>query len=276
MDNTIFCEFCGTPYNPEEGCCPICRAQPGASDNYMGDHFDYDERPVEEEEAERKPIGKKIVALLCLIALLIGFTGYILYSFELLPFLPSATAEDSEPKLIPCTQLAVDAAELTLNEVGQSVQLQTAVQPANTTDRIIFSIDDAAVASVTQDGTITAKGPGEASITILCGSYKAYCKVACTFEAPEPEPVPEPEPAPEAAEPLKISAEDISFFEVGENTMLRLTGGGTEIPEWESSDESIVLVDATGYVEAVGSGTATVSVTVGAEMVSCIVRCQFE
>lgn len=285
MNNTIICEYCGTLYNPEEGRCPICQGQPDNSDNYMGDHYDYDERPVEEETPERRPIGGKIVALIALILLFIGFTGYILYSFELLPFLKPAVEEEVLQN-IPCTELAVDAAELTLEEAGASIQLQTAVEPANTTDQIIFSVDDSTVASVTQDGTVTAKAPGETTVAIMCGKYTAYCTVICSFEADVPEPAPEPEPDPDpdadpgvpapGADPLAISAEDISFFEKTENTMLVLTGGDGSTPKWESSDESIVHVDQTGYVEATGSGTATVTATVGNETVSCIVRCQFE
>lgn len=280
MNNTIICEYCGTLYDPEEGRCPICQGQPDNSDNYMGDHYDYDERPMEEEAPERRPIGGKIAALIALILLFLGFTGYILYSFELLPFLKPAVEEEVIQN-IPCTELAVDAAELTLEEAGASVQLQTAVEPANTTDQIIFSVEDSSIASVTQDGTITAKAPGETTVSIMCGKYTAYCTVTCSFEAddPEPEPEPEPEPAPEPdpdAEPLSISAEDISFFEKAENTTLVLTGGDGSTPEWESSDESVVSVDETGYVEAVGGGTATVTATVGSESVSCIVRCQFE
>lgn len=279
MNNTIICEYCGTLYDPEEGRCPICQGQPDNSDNYMGDHYDYDERPMEEETPERRPIAGKIAALIGLIVLFLGFTGYILYSFELLPFLKPAVVEEG-PKNIPCTQLAVDAAELTLEEVGQSIQLQTAVEPANTTDQVIFSVEDSTIASVTQDGTVTAKAPGETSVAIMCGKYTAYCTVICSFEADTPEPEPEPEPDPgvpaPGADPLSISAEDISFFEQTENTMLLLTGGDGSTPEWESSDESIVRVDETGYVEAVGGGTATVTATVGSESVSCIVRCQFE
>lgn len=277
MDKTIICEFCGTIYNPNEGRCPICQGQADSSRNYMGDHFDYDERPLEEDTHERKPIAGKILALLGLVVLLVGFTGYILYSFELLPFLKPAVTETA-PKSIPCTQLAVDVSELIFSEAGASAQIHTAVQPANTTDQIIFSVEDSAIASVTQDGTVTAKAPGEATVTIMCGAYVAYCDVICSFEAeiPEPETTPEPEEPTPDAEPLSINFEDISFFEKTENTMLVLSGGDGSTPEWESSDEAVVRVDVTGYVEAVGSGTATVTATVGDESVSCIVRCQFE
>ena len=275
MDNLITCEFCGTVYNPADGPCPICQGQPEDLDNYMGDHFDYDERPVAENDAERRPIGGKIAALIALILLFLGFTAYLLYSFELLPFLKPAAA--SEPVQIPCTALAVDARELTLTEAGQTVQLHTVLEPADTTDRLIFSVDNSAVVSVTQNGSIVAKAPGEANITVICGGYIAYCKVICDFgEASSGDFEPEPEPEPEPGEPLRISAEDISFFEKGENTTLTLSGGDGSEPKWRSKDSSVASVDETGHVVAVGSGTVDVTATVGDETVTCIVRCQFE
>ena len=108
MDNLITCEFCGTVYDPSEGRCPICQGKPESAENYMGDHYDYDERPIEEEPAQRRK-GGKIIALLALILLFIGFAGYILYSFELLPFLkPTEPAPVQSTEPVPCTALSVD------------------------------------------------------------------------------------------------------------------------------------------------------------------------
>ncbi len=282
MDNLIVCEFCGTTYDPQDGCCPICQGQPTGTDNYMGDHFDYDERPLEDEELpERKPIGGKIAALLALLALLACFTGYILYSFELLPFLKTETPV-KEPELVPCTALAIDVTELNLTEPGQSVQLHTSVLPTDSTDRVIFSSDQPAIISVTQEGIVTAKAEGSGNITVLCGEYMAFCSVTCSFSKPEPAPEPEPEvkpepePAPADTQKLEISETDISFFAASESTTLTLSGGDGSAPVWESSDPKIASVDENGHVEALSKGNATITATVGSEKVSCTVRCQFE
>ena len=277
MDNLITCEFCGTVYDPADGRCPICQGKPESAANYMGDHYDYDERPIEEEPAPRRK-GGKILALIALILLFIGFTGYILYAFELLPFLKPETAAPAQTdELVPCTALSVDVAEITLSEEGQSAQIHAVAEPADTTDRIIFSADNSAAVSVTQDGTVTAKAPGESNVTVICGQYMYSCKVTCDFGTQSGETKePESEPEPSAHEPLAISETDISFFEKGENTKLTLTGGDGSDPEWRSEDSSIATVSSTGVVEAKGPGDVSVTATVGDETVECIVRCQFE
>ncbi len=275
MDNLITCEFCGTVYDPSEGRCPICQGKPENADNYMGDHYDYDERPVEEEPVRRRQ-GGKILALLALILLFLGFTAYILYSFELLPFLKPAAVEQTEEN-VPCTALSVDVSELTLTEEGQNARIQAVAEPSNTTDRIIFSADNASAISVTQDGTVTAKAPGEANVTVLCGKYIYTCKVTCDFGAQnEAEPKPAQVDESKPSEPLAISEEDISFFEKGETAKLTLTGGDGSEPKWSSADSSIATVSSTGEVVAIGAGEVTVSAMVGDEAVECIVRCQFE
>ncbi len=273
MDNLITCEFCGTVYDPAEGRCPICQGQPENTQNYMGDHYDYDERPVEEEPVRRRK-GGKIAALLALFLLFVGFTGYILYSFELLPFLkPGATAQEAE--LIPCTSISINTTELKLTEAGESFQILAAAVPSNTTDRIIFSADNSSVISVTQDGTVTAKAPGESVVNVICGDQVISCSVICDFGEQAAE-EPEPEPASEPSAPLTLSEYDISFFEKGETTRLTLIGGDGSDPEWRSEDSSIASVSSAGEVTAIGNGVVNITATVGDETVTCIVRCQFE
>ena len=277
MDKLITCEFCGTVYDPSEGRCPICQGKPENTENYMGDHYDYDERPIEEDSEPRRK-GGKVLALIALILLFIGFTGYILYAFELLPFLkPASSAPVQTDALVPCTALSVDVSEITLSEEGQSAQIHAVAEPADTTDRIIFSADNSTAISVTQEGTVTAKAPGEANVTVICGQYMYSCKVTCDFGTqPEENKEPETVPEPEVHEPLAISETDISFFEKGENTKLTLTGGDGSEPEWRSEDSSVATVSSTGVVEAKGSGDVTITATVGDETVECVVRCQFE
>ena len=209
MDNFITCEFCGTVYDPAEGQCPTCQGKPQDTKNYKGDHYDYDERPVEEEPVKKRR-GGKILALIALILLFLGFAFYIAYSFELIPFLkPTASAQSTA--LVPCTDLKADTSELNFTEAGQSATILTAVEPADTTDRVIFSVDNSAAVSVTQDGTVTAKAPGEANVAIICGKFRCDCKVVCNFgeqPAAEARSVPADNSSAPASERININTAD--------------------------------------------------------------------
>lgn len=71
--------------------------------------------------------------------------------------------------------LSSEVEELT---VGDTVELTATVTPVDTTDpTIIWTSSDEAVATVGEDGVVTAVGEGEATITATCGNVKAECTV---------------------------------------------------------------------------------------------------
>ena len=77
---------------------------------------------------------------------------------------------------IPCTGITLDQTELTFTAAGTQTLTPT-VTPENTTDTVVWSSDDAAVASV-DGGVVTAKANGIATITATCGAYSATCSVS--------------------------------------------------------------------------------------------------
>ncbi|MDE5829784.1 MAG: leucine-rich repeat protein [Duncaniella sp.] len=71
--------------------------------------------------------------------------------------------------------LSSDVEELT---VGDTVELTATVTPVDTTDpTVTWTSSDEAVATVGEDGVVTAVGEGEATITATCGNVKAECTV---------------------------------------------------------------------------------------------------
>ena len=77
-----------------------------------------------------------------------------------------------------------------------------------------------------------------------------------------------------------LSAEDLSFFHVGEVYNMRITytpANARGDVTWKSSNPNVASVSWNGVVTAVGPGTATITATVaGAGEKSCIFRCRFE
>ena len=78
-------------------------------------------------------------------------------------------------KQIHCTGLSLDITEITATAFGTQTITAT-VTPANCTDVLTWSSSNDNIASV-EDGIITLKGLGEATITATCGEHSATCIV---------------------------------------------------------------------------------------------------
>ena len=80
-----------------------------------------------------------------------------------------------EPVL--ATSVTLNATELTLL-VEETSKLEATVAPANTTDKtVVYESDNTDVATVAEDGTVTAVSVGTANITASCGDVSATCAV---------------------------------------------------------------------------------------------------
>ena len=61
---------------------------------------------------------------------------------------------------------------------GQTASIQAQVGPDNTTDKTVtWASSNEAVATVAQDGTVTAVAPGTAEISATCGGVTVICSV---------------------------------------------------------------------------------------------------
>lgn len=75
----------------------------------------------------------------------------------------------------PCTGIKLDRDTLTIAR-GETATLTATVEPADTTDKVVWSSADKTIATV-KDGVVTAVGQGETTITAACGDKTASCKV---------------------------------------------------------------------------------------------------
>ena len=88
-------------------------------------------------------------------------------------------------QLVSCKK-DIDVASVTVDktlavlEVGQTCQLSAQVQPADATDpTVMWTSDNPSVATITDDGLVTAVGAGEANITAAAGLFTSSCTVTC-------------------------------------------------------------------------------------------------
>lgn len=275
---------------------------------------DYDEE--EEEEAPRHNTFVVILLTILIVALL-GAAAFIYIRFfrpnmekeETVPTTAyvqekETTAPATEPT-VPCQHMAMtNAGVAELNAEGQQFLLHIKALPEDTTDPIIYISANESVATVTEDGKITAVSEGETVITISCGKQSIECPVIVkyveetvppTTEAPvetEPSETEEDtEDTEESEEPVDEAEEEQQTPAVNSNIQLKLNRYDIQLgvyyefrlvlecdlaPEdvvWTSEHPHIATVDEQGNVTAIKAGTTSVSAKYGDQEVSCIVRC---
>lgn len=228
------------------------------------------EEPVEEELEEEKPASssnKGLVIAIVLLILAILAVGVYIYINFLAPVLmpeqeasdvPSATAAQTVQQTIPCTKIVLDNLALTFTGSGASRNLISTLTPINTTDIVRFDSLDEAVATVDQNGLITAIGYGETTIVVTCGEVTAECMVIVNEDSPD----------------FSLNRDEIKFYAVGEEWTLYDGPVAVTDITWASDDPSVATVD-NGKVVAVGSGITTIYADYSGQMVSCIVVCEF-
>lgn len=90
-----------------------------------------------------------------------------------------ATASCTVTVLQPATSVTLNASSLDLN-VGDIYDLIETVNPENTTDIAVWTSSDESVATVDNNGIITALKPGNANITVTYGNVYATCVINVT------------------------------------------------------------------------------------------------
>ena len=167
--------------------------------------------------------------------------------------------EEPAPEPIPVIGVTLDKSELELTE-GDTAELVATVTPDDADNKnVIWSSSDESIATVDQDGKVTAVKEGVAVITVTTedGGKTATCEVTVRKkEEPAPDPIP--------VIGVTLDKTELTLIE-GETAELVATVTPDDADNknviWSSSDESIVTVDQDGKVTAVKEGVAVITVT---------------
>lgn len=266
---------------------------------------DDEELPEEEDEHRSNPV--LVVLLTIVIVALLGTIGFILFRYflpaqnkqqETTPTETVQTSETTETTIpaVPCTGISLTSGMPTLSQEGQFWLLHVIVMPEDTTDTLTYASMDESIATVNEEGRVTAVSEGETTIVVTCGSQKIECPVTVNYTVEETtEPVSTEEtqdsdgiaevvettaPAETAAavDPdvvLKLKKTDITFGRAGVYVDLQLDCSLTvDQVEWSSANPNVASVKD-GAVTAVGPGITTITVKYGDQTATCIVRCIF-
>lgn len=161
--------------------------------------------------------------------------------------------------LSPALAASVSVTGVSLNKTavtlapGETLTLIATVLPENASNRgISWSSNKTSVATVSTDGTVTAKDVGSATITAKTrdGSYSALCNI--TVEK-------------NYVTAVTIAPDTAAYLPVGSTHKLTATvtyahalSGNSGAVSWSSDTPSVATVSKSGLVTAVGEGTATI------------------
>ena len=147
----------------------------------------------------------------------------------------------------------VNAANVKLSEEqvtllnGQSKKLLLTIEPSDFTDEVTWKSSDTNIVTVDDNGNITAKSIGMATIKVIVGSLSTSCKV--TVEQPVTN--------------IWLNKNNVTM-EALETYQLTVEvypdNASNRDVEWSSSDSDIASVDQTGKVTSHKKGTATITV----------------
>lgn len=107
-------------------------------------------------------------------------------------------------KIIPIKSIAIDKQDSEL-VIGDKLQLGVVLNPEDTTEeleeKLVWSIDDEKVATIDENGVVTAIGLGTAKVTVKAGDMEATTTITVVEKKVEPEvPVDPEEPTEEVKE----------------------------------------------------------------------------
>ena len=158
-----------------------------------------------------------------------------------------------EAATVAVTGVSLDKTELSLTE-GGSATLKATVTPEDATDKTVsWKSSDSAVATVDENGKVTAVKAGSATITVTTkdGSKTATCKVTVVAGTV-------------AVTGVSLDKTSLDLYP-GEYAILNATVTPEDATDktvsWKSSDSAVATVDENGKVTAVKAGSATITVT---------------
>lgn len=163
-----------------------------------------------------------------------------------------AYTDNSDIKTVAVESVSLDKTEAVLKE-KETVKLNATVLPENADNKNVhFTSDNDAVATVDDNGLVTALSSGEAVITVITedGKKTAQCKITVEKEIIQLKTITITN-AP--AELEKGAQVQLGIKYIPDNTTQ------SKSVEWKTSDASVAVVSSTGLVTAKKTGTVTIT-----------------
>ena len=254
------CPKCGEMFSDSYRSCPFCLED---EEFFNGKKVRKHGRRVEKHKAP-SILGP---AMVLVVLLLVGYLGYSFLGGTIAdwfgddePAIDDPVNPD-DPSKDPGNKDPQPLAAITLDKTSLVIKKEeTAQLTASGAEGITWSSSDEAVATVDENGLVTAVGVGSATVTAKAdGASSAACVV--TVEGPAKD---------LTLQSIYGTKDDISIS-VGGGAPMEVVGTDSTV-QWSTEDSSIAAVDSGGYVKGVRSGKTKVIATVDGQTLTCIVR----
>ena len=158
-----------------------------------------------------------------------------------------------ESNTIAVSGVALNSTSRTMT-TGETFQLTATVTPSNATNQnVIWSSNNASVASVNASGFVTANNPGSATITVTTvdGNKQATCTITVISSN-----------VPVTGVSLNSSSRTMTVNETFQLTATVTPSNATnQNINWSSSNHGVANVNSSGLVTAYAAGSSTITVT---------------
>ena len=146
--------------------------------------------------------------------------------------------------------------------IGETVQLTATILPSNATDKsVTWASSKQSVATISNNGLITAIAEGQSTITASSGGKSATCQVTVSSGFV-------------AVVSISIDRESVTLEEEGSTTLVATVKPDDATDKsvaWSSSNTSVATVDQSGKVTAMKEGSATITARASDKQTTCSV-----
>lgn len=165
---------------------------------------------------------------------------------------------------VPVTGVSLDTNKLKLTSKGETKTLIATVSPKDATDKnVTWTSSKTSVATVDQNGKVTAKASGTTTVTVKTkdGGYTDSCTVTVSLSGSGSDSV---TPSTVSVTGVSLNKSSLNMSSVGETYTLTATvkpsNATNKAVTWTSSKPGVATVNSNGKVTAVADGTAVITV----------------
>ena len=172
------------------------------------------------------------------------------------PTAPPTPTPTPEPVV---NSITLSREDFTLSQVGEQYTITATISPAGTKATIVWISENPDVATVDENGTVTAVNKGTTTVSATAGGVIQECIVRVTAVNPNAG-----SGSGSGTGSISLSHVDVTIhYEKGETFKLSVKNAGDDaVISYSSGNSSVASVTSDGAVKAVGKGNTDITVTV--------------